>query len=463
MAELSYFHNGSMRGDSVVSPYTASIFQDILKKLYNSGNINGVIDAPNIFTSALQASASGLDREVDISVGSAFIEGIYFNSDAIESFALDTVTAPNSRWDRIIVRVNWSTQEARLAVVKGAEARSPSVPELQQDAGTLYEFPIARVQVGPAATVDADRVFDERIFVPIAQSEIIDNFMPNSEFMAGADTGMVYTGAAIAAPAYWWCEGASADIRNVFDSSDMVYQQRGNILDVTLNPLETLETNMYLTALNSTAYPNDEAIFTMAFYLHVVSGDGIAIFQDGALLNNVTLTDGPVLILVRGIAWNINPTLELQFYSGGTVNFRLYQVTLTYGVVPAVFVPSKEVVLFNTVDERTYTRSTVSTTIPIYGSTNSGLPSLRYNNSGIMLWQTINDSGSAGNDTINAAISSPTNAVRGEIGRLPNDITGHSTGIVYGSSIYTNVLSTQITASGSDTLDQSVKWTGVFT
>jgi len=96
------------------------------------------------------ATAGGGTRQVLVSAGTAFVAGVYVNSDASTTLAgLAANAGSSARTDYVVLRLDWSTNTASIAVVQGT---SGAAPALTQTAGTLWEMPLARVSVAPSAT-----------------------------------------------------------------------------------------------------------------------------------------------------------------------------------------------------------------------------------------------------------------------------------------------------------------------
>lgn len=112
---------------------------------------------------AVSTDSSGMD--VQVAAGKAWIEGHWYESDAIKTLAIAAAHATLARWDRVVLRIDWTNDTIETAVVTGTAASSPSDPALTQSA-TIWEIPIARVVV-PAAAVDIlpANIVDQRVFV----------------------------------------------------------------------------------------------------------------------------------------------------------------------------------------------------------------------------------------------------------------------------------------------------------
>ena len=136
--------------------------------------------------SGLVVSAATGTRLLNVSPGQCLQAGVYVIAAAGSTYTV-TVTAntgTNSRYDLICMQVDWLAAEAAytaaggdaspdaagaaaklagasLVAVQGAAAASPALPTLTQNAGTLWQTPLARVLVRPGVTqiASADVLF----------------------------------------------------------------------------------------------------------------------------------------------------------------------------------------------------------------------------------------------------------------------------------------------------------------
>jgi hypothetical protein len=120
---------------------------------------NGIVnDVTNV---ALNVSASGLDTEVDISAGEAFVEGVHFVSTAVESLDVDDVgtlpTAGQTRIDYVVMEYDPTDQEVLLVVVPGTPATTGAVPPtLTRDSDGIWQVPLCKItRVGDVAVTSA--------------------------------------------------------------------------------------------------------------------------------------------------------------------------------------------------------------------------------------------------------------------------------------------------------------------
>lgn len=154
--------------------YNAQEFTDYFKALVTTGLMKGA-------GNELAVTVNGSSMITSIDTGIAFILGRYYENDSPLELTHDTETLGNSRIDRIVIRMDLST-EARYVkafVKKGVPSTNPVAPSLTQTP-ELYEISLAQVKVmGGQTYIAANDVTDERgkdIICPYAGSNILPNF-----------------------------------------------------------------------------------------------------------------------------------------------------------------------------------------------------------------------------------------------------------------------------------------------
>jgi len=96
--------------------------------------------------------------------GQAFLQGHFFQSDAEVILPIATANATNPRIDRIIIRLDYTSDSIDFAVLQGIPAVSPVTPALTQNS-TRWEISLAQVYMGAnVSTIAAGNITDERIF-----------------------------------------------------------------------------------------------------------------------------------------------------------------------------------------------------------------------------------------------------------------------------------------------------------
>lgn len=123
----------------------------------NTGVIKGVFANLEVY-----ADATGM--QVKVAEGAAWIKGHYYESDNVEIVPIGAADYTYPRIDRVVLRLDWSDDSIKLAVLQGVPASSPVPPAVTQN-GDRWELPLARVQVGAGVptiapgTIDDDRVY----------------------------------------------------------------------------------------------------------------------------------------------------------------------------------------------------------------------------------------------------------------------------------------------------------------
>lgn len=154
--------------------YNAQEFTDYFKALVTTGIMKGA-------GNELAVSANGSNMITSVSTGIAFLLGRYYENDSPLELTHDTETLGNSRIDRIVVRMDLSTESryVKAFIKKGAPSTNPVAPTLVQTAN-LYEISLAQVKVvGGQTFIATNAVTDERgkdITCPWAGSNILPNF-----------------------------------------------------------------------------------------------------------------------------------------------------------------------------------------------------------------------------------------------------------------------------------------------
>lgn len=112
----------------------------------------------------LRVYGSGAGMEVSVATGSAWIEGHFYNSDAVEVLAITAADGALDRIDRIVLRLESTLDSIELRVKEGTPAADPAVPALTQSAAA-WEISLAQVYVTASSlVVDIEDVADDRTF-----------------------------------------------------------------------------------------------------------------------------------------------------------------------------------------------------------------------------------------------------------------------------------------------------------
>lgn len=158
MTQISRPWNGTTEGDC--GPYSADQWKAIWEALFlNDDTLEGVILE---YLNELEVTSSGANS-VQADTGGAVVKGGWYENDAALTFTIATPAA-STRYDRIVLRKVWSDgggypQTIRLRKITGTEGAG--IPSLTQTDGTLWEIPIATIEMttGAVMTITDDRTF----------------------------------------------------------------------------------------------------------------------------------------------------------------------------------------------------------------------------------------------------------------------------------------------------------------
>jgi len=120
------------------------------------GVISGIGDELQVY-----ASSSGMF--VYVRSGECRVRSHRGESTDLQTLSIDAADATYNRIDLVVARVNYATPVMELAVKNGTPAQEPVAPELVQNAGDIWEIPLAEVTVTAGAlTISNDNVKDRR-------------------------------------------------------------------------------------------------------------------------------------------------------------------------------------------------------------------------------------------------------------------------------------------------------------
>lgn len=144
MAEKSGFFNALHINGEYDRKYNANDYSDNLAAIISNGVVRSVNDD-------LRVTASGM--ACTVRAGRAWINGHYYYNDAPLTFPAVTAPAGGSRWDRIMLRLDTSVAERRIALryVQGYVSTNPTKPAPVRS-GSIYDLVLADVFVGTNAT-----------------------------------------------------------------------------------------------------------------------------------------------------------------------------------------------------------------------------------------------------------------------------------------------------------------------
>lgn len=138
MAEQSYPHPG------------VDTTEDEFTRMFARLKLSGVADAPG---SGALAVTAGTGLQVLVAAGAAFTRGLFYRLPSGDAPFPLAVTAPaaQSRIDTVVVRLDPSADEVRLAILDGTPGAGVAATLTQTEVG-VFELPLARFPVAPGAT-----------------------------------------------------------------------------------------------------------------------------------------------------------------------------------------------------------------------------------------------------------------------------------------------------------------------
>lgn len=100
-------------------------------------------------------------KSVEITLGAAYLQGTYYRSTALETETIDDNTSGSTRYDRIVLRMDWANEEIRIAVLKGTPGGG--IPALTETAGVTWEISLASIELANGfSTISDSDITDER-------------------------------------------------------------------------------------------------------------------------------------------------------------------------------------------------------------------------------------------------------------------------------------------------------------
>lgn len=150
MTQTSAPWPGTATGDATDAPYDADEWSDLWRKLHLDNRAsNGIIRG---YLNELAATVVGDVSPVSVNSGGAFVDGTFYESDAVEIFTLANPAA-NPRIDRIVLRKGTIAQTVRLVVITGAEGVTPSPWPLTQTNNVTWDIPLWQVYIDTAGKI----------------------------------------------------------------------------------------------------------------------------------------------------------------------------------------------------------------------------------------------------------------------------------------------------------------------
>lgn len=142
--------NGTVTGDA--GPYSDADWQELYQHIIGWGgrrsNVGVFLGSGAQPDDGLRVQpASPPDTTINVGRGAALVQGLAYINTAMVTFTIAANSSGNPRIDTVIVRADYALQTARLAVLQGTPAASPSPPSLTQNAGVMWDIPLADIAV----------------------------------------------------------------------------------------------------------------------------------------------------------------------------------------------------------------------------------------------------------------------------------------------------------------------------
>lgn len=166
MTQRSKFWNGLSTGDALEAPYDAPTeFAAVMRDL---SVVGGTVNLSGVFHRVLNelAPTAGVGV-ININTGRAMVYGTWYESDGVISMPASTPSGAN-RFDRIVLRKDWSAQTIRLLTLTGVEGGI--VPLLTQVVGGVWDMNICSYLITTAGSIT---VTDERNFLPFLINPVV--------------------------------------------------------------------------------------------------------------------------------------------------------------------------------------------------------------------------------------------------------------------------------------------------
>ena len=129
----------------------------------SNGANSGVIWTTGFPLRALASDPASMT--VNVGPGSAFVNGLWANSDALVPLTLNAADPTYGRIDLVVLRSDANNKTAVVALKTGTPDPSPTPPALDQTGSPYYEIPLAQIEVGAGVTVVHDgNITDTRRF-----------------------------------------------------------------------------------------------------------------------------------------------------------------------------------------------------------------------------------------------------------------------------------------------------------
>lgn len=184
MTQNSLPWNGTIVGDA--GPYSDGDWQTLWRNTLGWGGLRSNV---GIFLGSGSPPNEGLrvqaqnptTTSVDVLQGAALVRGIFYVSDATESFVVAANSSGNPRIDTVVLQVDYSLQTVRLTLKQGTAAATPVPPALTQNVGVLWEIPVADIAAADSFTsISQANITPRHDWVNAPPGVYLDNILNNS-------------------------------------------------------------------------------------------------------------------------------------------------------------------------------------------------------------------------------------------------------------------------------------------
>lgn len=155
MAETSFPWGGTIIGDH--GPYDHAEWQTVDENDYRQlapSDLARIFLGSNESAEALLVTpTSPASAFIQINGGAGAVKGVRYFNTTTAAMLIAANGSANPRIDRVVLRIDYNAQVARLALLQGTPAATPAVPALTQIAGSVWEVGLARIAVASAFTV----------------------------------------------------------------------------------------------------------------------------------------------------------------------------------------------------------------------------------------------------------------------------------------------------------------------
>lgn len=205
MAQTSQPWQMTLLGDA--GPYSAFAWQEMYMYMFAAfmPDANGFV-FPNSGSGDVSPlrvrQTAAPSTSIRVAPGSAMLRGIYYRNTTEEVIPIPNNLSGNPRIDRIVLRADYTSQIVRLVHLQGTPAPSPVAPDLTQVDGSIWDLPLATIQVPNG-------------FLTITDANIANiEYRQHTDILTPPGTIVAYAGAT--APEGWLLCAGQAVSRTVY-------------------------------------------------------------------------------------------------------------------------------------------------------------------------------------------------------------------------------------------------------